>query len=127
MQERSFRLEGADGLGARPRPELIGPVLANVHGSLVDAVRMGFLRSSRPHGRVPKLVSTAADVRFIGHEGDGSATLLHFEVPTFGQVASHLFEQRMLWDDGPQPDETAFELLGAALRDISIHQRDSNR
>lgn len=88
---------------------------------------MGFLHSSRPHGRVPKLLSAAADVRFIGHEGDGSATLLHFEVPTLGDVASQLFEQRLLWDDSPQPEETAFELFGAALLDISVQQRDSNR
>jgi hypothetical protein len=88
---------------------------------------MGFLHSSRPHGRVPRLLSAAADVRFVGLDGDGSATLLHFEVPSFGDVASQLFEQRRLWDDGPQPNETAFELFGAALRDISVQQRESNR
>lgn len=102
-------------------------MLENLHGSLLDAVRMGFLHSSRPHGRVPRLLSAAADARFIGLEGDGSATLLHFEVPSFGDVASKLFEQRLLWEDGPQPDETAFELFGAALRDIAGHQRESNR
>jgi hypothetical protein len=126
-QERSFRLDGPAGLGSKPKPQFIGPILENLHGSLVDAVRMGFLHSSRPHGRIPKLLSRAAEVRFVGHEGDGRATLLHFEVPRFGDVASQLFEQRLLWDDGPQPDETAFELLGAALRDISLQQRDSNR
>ena len=125
MQERSFRLDGPAGLGSKPKPQLIGPILEHLHGSLVDAVRMGFLHSSR--GRIPKLLSGAADVRFVGHEGDASATLLHFEVPRFGDIASQLFRQRSLWDDGPQAEETAFELLGAALHDISIQQRDSNR
>lgn len=128
LQQRTFRLQGPIGLGSRPKPQLIGPVLERLHGSLLDAVRMGFLHSSRPHGRVPKLLSAAADVRFIGHEGDGdSATLLHFEIPRFGQVASELFRQRLLWDDGPQPDETAFELFGAALQDVSAQRKDSNR
>jgi hypothetical protein len=51
--ERSFRLEACAGLGARPRPELIGPVLAHLHDTLQDAVRMGFLHKSRARGRIP--------------------------------------------------------------------------
>jgi hypothetical protein len=66
-------------------------------------------------------------VRFIGHSGDGAATLLHFEVPTLGSVASELFEQRLLWDDGPKPEETAFELFGAALHDVAVRRTESNR
>jgi hypothetical protein len=124
--ERSFRIEGAEGLGASPRPELIGPVLSNLQASLLDAVRMGFLHSSRARGRVPSTLKAAADVRFIGHSGDDGATLLRFLVPTFGAVAAELFEQRSLWDDGPKADETAFELFGAALHDVAARRTESN-
>lgn len=88
---------------------------------------MGFLHSSRARGRVPTSLRAASEVRFIGHSGENGATLLHFEVPTFGSVASELFEQRLLWDDGPKPEETAFELFGAALHDVAVRRTESNR
>jgi len=126
--ERSFRLEGPAGLGAKPRPELIGPVLTHLHDTLQDSVRMGFLHSSRPRGRIPRGIKAAADVRFIGHsQADDNATLLRFEVSPFGDAAGDLFKQARLWDDMPTPDQTAFELLGAALDDIGTRREDSNR
>lgn len=126
--ERSFRLEGREGLGARPRPELIGPVLTHLHDTLQDAVRMGFLHSSRARGRVPRGLKAAADVRYIGHaEAGANATLLRFEVAPFGEAAADLFTQTRLWDDMPGPEQTAFELLGAALDDIASRRDDSNR
>lgn len=48
-------------------------------------------------------------------------------MPTFGSVASELLEQRLLWDDGPKPEETAFELFGAALHDVAARRTESNR
>ena len=126
--ERSFRLEGPSGLGAKPRPELIGPVLTHLHDTLQDAVRMGFLHSSQARGRIPKGIKAAADVRYLGHsQVDDNATLLRFEVSPFGDVAADLFKQARLWDDMPTPDQTAFELLGAALDDIGTRREDSNR
>ena len=128
LVERSFRLEASEGLGERPRPELIGPVLAHLHETLQDTVRMGFLHSSRMRGRVPVALRLAADVRYRGHSSDGdTATLLHFEVAPFGEVASEIFRQQRLWEDGPQPEETAFELLGAALGDVAARRTDSSR
>jgi len=126
--ERSFRLEGPSGLGAKPRPELIGPVLTQLHDTLQDAVRMGFLHSSQARGRIPRAIKAAADVRYIGHsQADENATLLRFEVSPFGDVAADLFNQARLWDDMPTPDQTAFELLGAALDDIGTRREESNR
>ena len=60
--ERSVLLEAPSGLGAKPRPELIGPVLSQLHQTLQDSVRMGFLHSSRARGRVPLGIQRAADV-----------------------------------------------------------------
>ncbi|MBL9210208.1 MAG: hypothetical protein JNL92_07050 [Opitutaceae bacterium] len=77
---------------------------------------------------MPDALKAACEVRFRGHEADGEgATLLHFEVPRFGDVAGGAFRQMQLWEDGPRPEQTAFELLGAALRDVEIKRVDSSR
>lgn len=126
--ERSFRLEARSGLGAKPRPELIGPVLTHLHATLQDSVRMGFLHSSRARGRVPRAIKAAADVRYLGHSSEAeNVTLLKFEVAPFGEVAEELFTQSKLWDDGPRADQTAFELLAAALDDVGTRRTESNR
>jgi hypothetical protein len=126
--ERTFELSGPEGLGARPRPEKIGPVFTHLHDTLQDAVRMGFLHSSRARGRIPASLKAAAEVHYVGHSANqAGGTLLHFEVPSFGSVAGELFEQQMLWEDGPKPEQTAFELLGAALNDVRKRQKESNR
>lgn len=127
--ERTLRVEGDEGLGRRPKPDLLAPVFSQVRSSLLDAVRMGFLHSSRASGRVPGYLDAAADARFVGVEGDGDrATLLHFEIQTLGSSAGEAFKQPTLWfaDDFPRPDETAFELFGSALRDVRIGRQDSS-
>ncbi len=128
MLERTFEVIGPEGLGAKPRPELIGPVFNHLHATLQDAVRMGFLHSSKARGRIPACLKAAADVRYLGHSSNtDSVTLLHFELPSFGSVAGEIFQQKLLWADGPQADETAFELLGSALGDVRNRRKESNR
>jgi hypothetical protein len=128
LVERSILLADGDGLGAKPRPDLIAPVLGHLRATLIDSVRMGFLHASRARGRTPGFVNAASDIRFAGHtaSADGG-TLLRFEVPQFGSVAEEVFRQTQLWEDGPKPDETAFELLGAAISDVGTRRLESNR
>jgi len=126
--ERTFELSAPEGLGAKPRPELIGPVFTHLHDTLLDAVRMGFLHSSKARGRIPTGLKAAAEVHYVGHSANqAGGTLLHFEVPSFGSVAAELFGQQLLWEDGPRPEQTAFELLGAALSDVRSRRPESNR
>jgi len=126
--ERTFELSGPEGLGAKPWPEKIGPVFTHLHDTLQDAVRMGFLHSSRARGRISACLKAAAEVHYVGHSANkAGGTLLHFEVASFGSVAGELFEQKLLWEDGPKPGQTAFELLGAALIDVRKLQKESNR
>jgi hypothetical protein len=126
--ERTFELRGPEGLGAKPRPELIGPVLGRVRETLMDSVRMGFLHSSNARGRIPACLQRAAEVRFTGHAaGKDDSTLLRFEVPEFGSVAAELFEQGQLWSSGPKPEQTAFELLAESLRDVRHKATNSER
>lgn len=95
--ERSFELRGPSGLGESPRPDLIGGVLSGLQETLIDSVRMGFLHASRTRGRIPQMLKDAADVRFIGMQGQGDeVTTLRFRVPRFGDVAAELFDQRQL-------------------------------
>jgi len=126
--ERTFELRGPEGLGAKPRPELIGPVLVRVRETLLDSVRMGFLHSSHARGRIPGCLQRAADVRFLGHAaGKDDSTLLRFEVPEFGSVAAELFEQGQLWSSGPKPEQTAFDLLAESLHDVRSLAKNSER
>lgn len=126
--ERTLELKGTKGLGAKPRPELIGPVLNRVHGTLLASVRMGFLHSSHSRGRVPSLLHRAADVHYLGHSGgEDNSTILRFEVPQFGSVAEEFFVQGQLWETGPKPHQTAFDLLAASLHDVRIKSQDSER
>jgi hypothetical protein len=42
-------------------------------------------------------------------------------------VAAELFEQGQLWDTGPKPEQTAFELLAASLHDVRRQAKNSDR
>jgi hypothetical protein len=125
---RSFRLEGPDGLGKKPLPELIGPVLTSLHDTLQDSVRMRFLHSSRAPGRLRRELKDAAAVRFLGHDGVGtSVTVLYFEVPRLGETAADFFSQQKFWEDDeqPNPEHTSFDLFSAALQDVAARKVDS--
>jgi len=64
---------------------------------------------------------------------DDAATLVWngplgaFEVAPFGSVAPELFGQKLLWEDGPGEDQTAFELFAASLVDVAAQRRESSR
>lgn len=121
-------MRGTAGLGEKPRPELLGPLLSRIHTTLLDSVRMGFLHSSRVRGRAPAALRRAAEVRYLGHSGVGDeATALRFELPEFGSVAEELFRQGQLWDSGPRPDQTAIDLLALTVADVRHEARDSQR
>lgn len=126
--ERTIELESQGGLGRFPRPDLLAPVMTQVHGSLQDAVRMAFLHKSRPKGRIAQPLAAAADARFVGvsnGQGDGTTRMV-FLVPTFESVAPALFEQQALWPVGPRPQDTAFEVFGSALHAVAQRDPDSS-
>jgi hypothetical protein len=103
-------------------------LLTRLPETLQDAVRMGFLNSSRAKGRISSALKAAAQVRFVGVAADGDqATLIHFRVPRFGEAAPELYDQGRFWDEGPSSDDTAFDLLGWAVQDVADHKADSQR
>lgn len=54
-------------------------------------------------------------------------SLLDFLGLKVGEVVAELFQQKQLWDDGPQPDQTAFDLLALSLADVREDRDDSAR
>lgn len=106
---------------------MIGPLLTHLPTTLQDSVRMGFLHSSRPAGRIADALKAAAEVRFVEVKADrDNETTVTFRVPRFGDAAPSLFEQGKFWDDSPSPDATAFDLLGVALSDIGEQRVESD-
>jgi hypothetical protein len=125
---RSFYLDAPSGLGRYPRPDLLAPLMEELPEALQDTVRLGFLHSSRASGRIAQAYKAAADVRFVGVEAHGSTGCeVMFQLPRFGDAAPALYAQGKLWDDLPSADATAFDLFGAALKDVQHHRADSPR
>lgn len=97
---------------------MLGALPVQLPETPCDSVRMGFLHSSRTGGRLFKALRAASGLRFI----DVSSTFdritdLRFEMPLFGEAAPEWFAQGEFWDDGPGPEQTAFDLLADALVD----------
>ncbi len=125
---RSFYLDAPSGLGRYPRPDLIAPLLEELPDALQDTVRLGFLHSSRATGRIAQAYKAAADVRFVGVEAHGATgCAVVFQLPRFGDAAPALYAQGKLWDDIPSAEASAFDLFGAALKDVQNHRADSAR
>lgn len=125
--KHTLTLRGAD-WGSRPAPDAVGAVLTWIKPLVQHTVRMGFLHSSRIVGRPLKVLTCAADIRFVGlDEGPGKSTQLFFESPIFGEAAHELYGQTQLWEDAPAEDETGLDLLGYTLTDVTKHARESNR
>ncbi|HYE21803.1 MAG TPA: hypothetical protein VEA69_25410 [Tepidisphaeraceae bacterium] len=70
----------------------------------------------------------ATDVRFVdmSRGGDGN-TVLHFEAPRFGEVAGEVYEQGLLFGSLPEPQDTAFDLMGDVVNDVALKVRDSEK
>ena len=128
MVEHTLRIEGPRVLAGKPAPATLGNVLREVGFAAREAVRMGFTHSSRKPGRAPAWLIAAEDVRFVGVSPDNSgATRLHFEAPRFGEVADEPYRQPDLFEVPPAATDTAFDLLGDILNDISKRLVDSER
>lgn len=128
MIRHTLSLQGEGCHGRRARPEVIGTVLLNIKPMIQGTVRMGFLRSSRAVGRPLTELRAAWDVQFLGQtRGMEGATLLHFEAPSFEAAAPALFDQGLLWEEGPSRTDTAFDLIGDMLGDVAQKAGDSAR
>lgn len=128
MVEHHIDLYGPGCDGRFARPDAVGGVLSRIGPMAIQTVRMSVLHTSRKVGRPMKELKAAWDVRHGGQKAgpDGSTRLL-FQAPTLEQSAPSLFSQGVLWDEGPKPQDTAFDLIGAVIADIRHEKRESER
>ncbi|HMN41873.1 MAG TPA: hypothetical protein PKE29_13595 [Phycisphaerales bacterium] len=128
LVDHHIDLEGPGCRGQYALPELVGGVLTRVRPMVIQTVRMSVLRTSRRVGRPIKELQSAWEVLHGGQEkGPDGSTRLLFRLPTLGAAAPRLFEQGFLWNDGPKPDDTAFDLIGGMLADIRERKTESER
>lgn len=124
---QTITLSGDHHYGRRLPPQALGRVLSTTSTVVRQSISMALLGRSAPRGPRPRWLKAAADIRFIGHDGDDDSRLV-FETPTLGEAARELYEQQEFpWSARPDPDDTGFDLLGEAARDIAAHNEDSDR
>ncbi len=119
----TLRSERRYGRKAPPGP--IGAFLQVLPVAVSYATRMAFMGTSRMRGRRPEWLVAASDIRLVGYTGD-EATVLQFEAPRLGEAAAPLYRENEFW---PKPDrrDTAFDLLGDAIREVAAGNADSGK
>jgi hypothetical protein len=112
--------------GERIPPHYVGLLLAEIPLAVRDALSMALRNRSRVKGRQPVWLERAADIRFLGHEGNGVTTLL-FEAPLLGNAAREIYQQQELpgLSTRPSRDDTGFDLLSDVLVDVQDGNADS--
>ncbi len=127
--EHIVEIRGSASFGAEIRPDAAGYVLVRIPELVRDSIRMGVLRSSRCVGRPLKELSPAwEEIHFKGQSaGPNNTTQLHFTAPRLHDAASPLFEQTGMFDQGVDPEDTGFDLVGRMLADVANRRVDSER
>lgn len=124
----AIRLSGRDRFGREAPPRPIGAVLVETGPAVRQAIAMGFIGRSATLGRPPRWLDRAADVRFVGIDGDAEGdTVLYFEAPLLGEAAEEVYRQGEFWSTKPDGADTGFDLLGDVLADVAAHREDSER
>jgi hypothetical protein len=122
----SVILESESQFGAKVPPRMCGLFLSHLDSQIRHSISMAFRGTSRSRGRVPRWLERASDIRFVEIEGRDT-TVLHFEAPSFGEVAPELYAQREFWPTRPEPGLTGFEVFADVVRDIARQNRESDR
>jgi len=112
--------------GTRLPPEATGRALMKIAHAVQSAISMALRGRSRARGPAPAWLSAAADIRFVGHEGEGDSVLC-FEAPRLGAAASEVYDQGLLWDIRPDKDDTGLDLLADVIDDVAGGKEDSAR
>lgn len=127
-QHHAIHLQSSSQFDGKLPPHHVGLLLAEIPHAVREAISMSLRNRSRLRGKLPNWLERAADIRFVGHEGNG-ATTLHFEAPSLGEAASELYRQQELpgLSTRPAAEDTGFDLLGDVLTDIDRRDADSER
>ncbi len=112
--------------GDRIPPAPLGHLLATLPEVVRLCVSMAYRRRSSSHGRPPRWLADASDVRVVDVSGEQD-TVVRFDVPLLGDAARDLYAQGELWPTRPSPEDTGFDLLGDVLKDVANEDEDSER
>jgi hypothetical protein len=112
--------------GGRIPPAPVGHLLTAVPKVVRQCVSMAYQRRSTSQGKPSSWLVAASDVRVVQVKGDHD-TVVQFDAPPLGEAARDLYIQGELWSTRPDPEDTAFDLLGDVLNDVSSENEDSER
>lgn len=112
--------------GRRVPSRALGGLLKAIPEAIRRSVRMAVEGRSRGRGKRPDWLNAATDIRYLGHDGSDQ-TALHFDLPTLGEAAPRLYQQREFWPTRPDAEDTGFDLLGDVLYDVASQNADSDR
>src|SRR6266852_3591520 len=126
MTTQTIALSSREHFGRRVPSQALGCVLERIPAAVRQSVRMAVEGRSRAKGKRPEWLRAAADIRFVGHEGEDQ-TVLHFEAPTLGEAAPRLYEQPEPWPTKPDAGDTGFDVLADVFRDVAARNADSER
>lgn len=120
-------LQNNEDYGRKLPPKHLGILFVELPQAIRATVSMAFRNRSHVKGRRPGWLDRAADVRFVGHEGNGNS-VLYFEAPQLGEAAAEVYAQPSLFpdtDDRPDKEDTAFDVFGDVLNDVWTRNADS--
>lgn len=120
-------LSSDERFGKRLPPRHVGYLMVELPVMVQQCISMSLRNRSTARGRAPEWLNRAADIRYVGHQGDGQTELL-FEAPTLGDSAGEIYEQKELFEEfstRPSENDTGFDLLGDVLCDVKSRNSDS--
>jgi hypothetical protein len=125
--EHTIDVQGPKVSDGQRSPAAVGHVLTWTERLTRMAVSMAFRYSSKVPGRPPQWLAEASNIRFQDVSGGNGYRRLHFEAPRFGEAAEELYRQGELFETRPAKTDTAFDLIGDIVDDITRQDRDSAR
>jgi len=124
-QHQTIVLESPDKFGKRPPFEFCGNVFRRIYPVMANSVRMAFEGRSAATGEQPKWLKRASDVRLLGFSDQNGNTVLELEARRLGDAAEELYQQRQLFNDLPDPRETAIHVMARVVNDIRSGNAES--
>lgn len=124
QQEIVIRGAAEDGPGAGVH--LAGSIFREIAKTVRPCVRMALTGRSASVGKPPLWLQQAWNVRAVGFSRRDEDVVFQMSSPTLGDAAPKVFEQTSFWDDAVRADETALDLMGKLVHDVTARQANSD-
>lgn len=123
-QEIVVRGAAEDGPGAGVH--LASSIFREISKTVRPCVRMALTGRSTSVGKPPVWLQQAWNVRVVGFSRRAEDVIFRMSSPTLGDAAPKVFEQTSFWDDDVRADETALDLMGKLVHDVTARQTNSD-